>query len=185
MIYSDKNIKVSLKTDGLVFIPNLEDEQIGPASIDLRLNNVFKKLKNEVVIVDTLTTILKEDDYEIYNVDNNGFVLQPQEFVLACTKEYVNVPDNLLLRMEGKSTLARMGLMIHTAGFIDPGFEGTLTLEISNHSNLPIRLYPDMYICQVVVEQLLEKADIPYDKRKKSLYNKYNTPGLPKINNLF
>jgi len=87
--------------------------------------------------------------------------------------------------VEGKSSLARMGILVHTAGFIDPGFEGTITLEISNQSNLPIALYPNMYICQVAVEYLSSPAEVPYNKRKRSLYSKQKDPSIAKTKNLF
>jgi len=187
MIYSDENIEAAIALKELVFIPSLSKDQIGPASIDLKLGPVFKKYNNKKVkCLDLKKTKLTDKDFIISNHTNNScYVLEPQEFILACTKEYVKVPSHLLLRMEGKSTLARMGLMIHTAGFIDPGFEGTLTLEISNHSNIPIVLYPDMYICQVAVEELRTPSATPYNKRKKSLYSRSKKPGQPNINNLF
>jgi len=92
---------------------------------------------------------------------------------------------DISLYSKGKSTLARMGILVHTAGFVDPGFEGTLTLEISNQSNLPIALYPEMYICQIAVEYLSSPAEIPYNKRKKSLYAKSAGPKAADTSNLF
>jgi dCTP deaminase len=89
------------------------------------------------------------------------------------------------LKVEGKSTLARMGILVHTAGFVDPGFEGTLTLEISNQSNLPVALYANMHICQIAVEYVSSPVEIPYNKRKKSLYSKSQGPKTAKTNNLF
>jgi len=114
-----------------------------------------------------------------------AFILHPNNFILASTKEYIKVPDDMVLKVEGKSTLARMGILVHTAGFVDPGFEGTLTLEISNQSNLPVALYPDMHICQIAVEILSSPAEVPYNKRKKSLYSKAKGPIAAKTNNLF
>jgi dCTP deaminase len=111
--------------------------------------------------------------------------LHPNSFVLAATLEYVKVPSDLVLRVEGKSTLARMGILVHTAGFVDPGFEGTLTLEISNQSEIPVALYPGMYICQIAVEYLSSPAEVPYNKRKKSLYSKQKYPQVAKLENLF
>ena len=110
--------------------------------------------------------------------------MHPNNFVLVNTKEYIKVPDNIVLRVEGKSTLARMGILVHTAGFIDPGYEGTITLEVSNQSDIPVALYPGMYICQVAVENLSSRAEMPYNKRKKSLYSKAKEPLPAKTNNL-
>jgi len=81
-----------------------------------------------------------------------GFILHPNRFVLVSSKEFMALSNRIAVRAEGKSSLARMGLLVHTAGFVDPGFEGTLTLEISNQAEIPIVLYPDMYICQIAVE---------------------------------
>jgi len=97
----------------------------------------------------------------------------------------VKVPDNIILRVEGKSTLARMGILVHTAGFVDPGFEGNLTLEISNQSNLAVALYPNMYICQIAVETLSTPAQSPYNKRKRSLYHRQKGPTEARLKNLF
>jgi len=91
----------------------------------------------------------------------------------------------MVLRIEGKSTLARMGVLTHSAGFVDPGFEGTLTLEISNQADIPVILYPDMYICQVSLEYLSSPAEVPYNKRKKSLYHRSIGPKTPDTKNLF
>ena len=187
MILSDRDIKKLIKNGKLIFKPKLTKDQIGPASIDLKLGPIFKSfnvakhhlldikrgLPNHEFII---TTHLKKD---------KPYILHPNSFVLAATLEYVRVPDDIVLRVEGKSTLARMGILVHTAGFVDPGFEGTLTLEISNQSELPVALYPGMYICQIAVEYLSSPAEIPYNKRKKSLYSKQKEPTVAKTKNLF
>lgn len=187
MILSDRDIKKVIKEGKLVFKPNLSNDQIGPASIDLKLGPVFKSFDiSKQSLLDTkrgfpdkkfiISRRLKEDE---------SFILHPTDFVLASTKEYVKVSNDLVLKMEGKSTLARMGILVHTAGFVDPGFEGTLTLEISNQSDLPVVLYPEMYICQIAVEYLSSPAEVPYNKRKKSLYSKAKEPMIAKVDNLF
>jgi dCTP deaminase len=187
MILSDRDIKKIIKSKKLIFKPKLNKNQIGPASIDLKLGPVFKKFNiSKQCLLDTKKE-LPDNDFIITKKvkPNESFILHPNDFVLASTKEYIKVPDNIVLKVEGKSTLARMGILVHTAGFVDPGFEGTLTLEISNQSDLPVALYADMYICQIAVEYLSSPAEIPYNKRKKSLYSKSKGPKTAKTKNLF
>lgn len=186
MALSDRDIKKIIKEGKLVFIPKLKTDQIGPASIDLKLHNEFKLFHiNELSLLDPKKGLPHEFMMTETKKDGEAFILHPNEFVLASTKEYVKVPNNILLRVEGKSTLARMGILVHTAGFVDPGFEGTLTLEISNQANLPVAIYPDMYICQIAVEYLSSPAEVPYNARKKSLYSKAKGPMAAKVKNLF
>lgn len=187
MILSDRDIKKIIKSKKLIFKPSLSKNQIGPASIDLKLGSIFKKFNiSKQSLLDTKKKLPDKDFIITRKIKaNEPFILHPNDFILASTKEYVKVPDDMILKMEGKSTLARMGILVHTAGFVDPGFEGTLTLEISNQSNLPVALYIDMYICQIAVEYLSSPVEIPYNKRKKSLYSKSQGPKTAKTNNLF
>jgi len=187
MILSDRDIKKLIKEKKLVFKPELTADQIGPASIDLKLSPVFKSFNISKHYLLDVKKGLPNKDFVITQKlkKDESFILHPNSFVLAATQEYVVVPDNIILRVEGKSTLARMGILVHTAGFVDPGFEGTITLEISNQSNLPVALYPEMYICQIAVEYLSSPAKVPYNKRKKSLYSKQKEPTLAKTKNLF
>ncbi|NMA30288.1 MAG: dCTP deaminase [Candidatus Methanofastidiosa archaeon] len=187
MILSDRDIQKVIKNNQLVFKPKLNPKQIGPASIDLKLGPIFKKFNiSKQCILDTKKELPDKDFIITLKVKpKEPFILHPNDFVLASTKEYIKVPDDIVLKVEGKSTLARMGILVHTAGFVDPGFEGTLTLEISNQSNLPVALYADMYICQIAVEKLSSSALVPYNKRKKSLYSKSQGPKIAKTNNLF
>lgn len=186
MILSDRDIKKIIRDGKLIFEPKLNTDQIGPASIDLKLGSELKVFH---IAKQSLLDPKKElpvDLMETHKIKKGErFILHPNNFVLASTKEYMKVPDNIVLRAEGKSSLARMGILVHTAGFVDPGFEGTLTLEISNQSNLAVALYPDMYICQVAVEYLSSPAEKPYNKRKKSLYSKSKGPVAAKTKNLF
>ena len=113
------------------------------------------------------------------------FILHPDSFILASTVEKIKVPDNIVVRVEGKSSLGRIGLLVHTAGFIDPGFKGNLTLQLSNQSNVAIAIYPGMYICQIACEFLSSPAEVPYNKRKKSLYMNSNGSKQANTKNLF
>jgi len=187
MILSDHDIKKIIKEKKLIFKPNLTPDQIGPASIDLKLGPVFKSFNIAKHYLLDIKKGLPDKNFIITKrlKPNEPYILHPNSFVLAATEEYIKVPDNIVLRVEGKSTLARMGILVHTAGFVDPGFEGTLTLEISNQSNLPVALYPKMYICQIAVEYLSSPAKIPYNRRKKSLYSKQKEPTTAKVKNLF
>ena|SRR3989344_1913268 len=186
MILSDRDIKKIIKGGRLVFKPKLNANQIGPASIDLKLSPIFKVFHPERNSLLDIKKELPKDFYKTYKLkDEESFVLHPNNFVLASTVEYIKMPADLVVRVEGKSSLARMGILVHSAGFVDPGFEGTLTLEISNQSNIAVALYPNMHICQIAVEYLSSPAEVPYNKRKKSLYSKQKGPMGVKMKNLF
>ncbi|MDA2922343.1 dCTP deaminase [Patescibacteria group bacterium AH-259-L07] len=186
MILSDRDIKKVISEKKLLFKPPIDPRQIGPASIDLKLGPVFKYYQIEKHDLLDPKKELPADLTEDQIIKKGAYlILHPHSFVLASTKEYIQVPDTMIVRVEGKSTLARMGILIHTAGFVDPGFSGTLTLEISNQSNVAVKLYPDMYICQIVVEYLSSPAEVPYNKRKTSLYSKSKGPVEAKTSNLF
>lgn len=171
MILSDRDIRAAIKDRRLAFSPKLDVDQIGPASIDMKLDGTFKVFNTaRMSLIDVRQPLPNEFLESVVRKKNEPFILHPGDFVLASTKEYITVGDDLVVRVEGKSSLARIGILVHTAGFIDPGFEGTITLEISNQSNVAVALYPDMYICQFAVHQMSSPAEVPYNKRKKSLY---------------
>lgn len=185
---SDHDIKKLLKkrANGLRITPGLEPRQIGPASIDLRLGDTFLVFKRGHHLELNPRTGIPGDFMERIVLNRERpFVLHSNNFVLASTVEHVTVPNDHVLRVEGKSTLARMGILVHTAGFIDPGFFGNITLEISNHADLPVLLYPGMFICQIAVHKLSSKADVPYHKRKRSLYHGGKGPAAASTKNLF
>jgi len=187
MALSDRDIKKAIKEKRLVFRPRLiVSDQIGPASIDLRLGNIFKVFHTEKhSLLDIRKGLPKDFTKTIKLKKDEAFIVHPSNFVLASTKESIKVSDDMIVRVEGKSSLARMGILVHTAGFIDPGFEGDITLEISNQSNLAVAIYPNMYICQIACEYLSSPAEVPYNKRKKSLYHKQSGPREADIGNLF
>ena len=186
MVLSDRDIKKSIKEKGLVFTPKLSSDQIGPASIDLRLGDTFKVFHIERHgLLDTREGLPK-DFIKTYKMKKNErFILHPGSFVLASTIESIKVPDNMIVRLDGKSSLGRMGLLVHTAGFIDPGYEGNITPQISNQSNVAIAIYPGMYICQIACEYLTSPSEVPYNKRKKSLYMNSNVSKQANTKNLF
>ena len=186
MILSDRDLKKAIKAGRLEFKPKLNPNQIGPASIDLKLGPDFKTFHtSRLSILDPKNGLPKDFMDSFHLKGKEAFILHPGSFVLASTREYIKVPDDILVRVEGKSTLARIGVLVHTAGFVDPGFEGAITLEISNQSNVAVALYPEMYICQIAAHLLSSPAEVPYNKRKKSLYLKARTTGAANPRNLF
>ena len=162
MILSDRTIKAELEA-GRVIIEPLDPSCIQPSSVDLHLDDTFRVFKNHtrrVIDVKEDQTDLTE---EVKIPDGEAFVLHPGEFALGATFERVGLPDDLVGRIEGKSSLGRLGLLIHTtAGFVDAGWDGYLTLELSNVANLPITLYPGMKIGQISFIQMTTSADVPY-----------------------
>ncbi|MFB6265730.1 MAG: dCTP deaminase, partial [Candidatus Nanohaloarchaea archaeon] len=100
-----------------------------------------------------------------------GVIIHPGEFILGSSLETVNVPDDLVARVEGRSSYGRLGIVVHaTAGFVDPGFEGQITLEMQNLGNAPVRVYPEDRICQVVFETMTSEAETPYGEKKNAKY---------------
>lgn len=162
MILSDRTITEQLAA-GRITIEPLADGAIQPSSVDLRLDRYFRVFMNH-----TMGCIDVKEDLaaltELVEIDADGvFILHPGEFVLGCTLERVSLPDDLVGRLEGKSSLGRLGLLIHsTAGFVDAGWQGQLTLELSNVATLPITLYPGMKIGQISFIAMSSPADNPY-----------------------
>jgi len=161
-MYSDGAIRRLLASGELVVDP-IEDSQIQPSSVDVRLDHDFRVFRNHTLgSLDPLD--LPGGLTESVNMpDGDAFVLHPGEFVLGSTLERVGLADDLVARVEGKSSLGRIGLLIHaTAGFIDPGFSGQITLELSNVASLPIKLWPGMRIGQLSFMGLDAPAQRPY-----------------------
>jgi dCTP deaminase len=174
MLLSDKEIKKYILEKKIILKPLPDfNSQLGPASLDIRLGNEFRIFNsNKKPYIDPkdpdtflgLTKLVKIKD-------NEKFILHPREFVLGVTLEEINLPANIGARIEGRSSWGRLGLIVHsTAGYIDPGFKGRLTLEMSNIGNIPIILYPGLRICQLAFELLSSPAENPYSKRKNSKY---------------
>lgn len=162
MILSDVSIRKALAEGRIVIDPLLEGG-IQPSSVDLRLDRYFRVFRNDTTpFIDPKQP--QEDLTELVTVDEDrAFILHPGEFVLASTLERVTLPDDLASRLDGKSSLGRMGLLTHaTAGFVDAGWDGHLTLELSNVATLPIALYPGMKIGQISFFQMTTSAEHPY-----------------------
>lgn len=159
---SDRSLREALDS-GRIEVDPLASKAIQPSSIDLRLDHQFRIFRNHTrAIIDVKEDL--SDLTEMVEMDpDQPFILHPGEFVLGSTLERVKVPDDLVARIEGKSSLGRLGLLIHsTAGFVDAGWNGQLTLELSNVASLPITLYPGMKIGQISFMQMTTPAEQPY-----------------------
>jgi len=164
VILSDRTLREQLAAGRIVVDP-LDESLIQPSSIDVRISNLFRVFRNHTQgVIDVKLDM--EGLTELIEIPAEGdepFMLHPGEFVLGSTLERIAVPDDLVGRVEGKSSLGRLGLLIHsTAGFIDAGFDGHITLELANVASLPITLYPGMKIGQVSFMQMTAPADRPY-----------------------
>jgi dCTP deaminase len=182
VILSDGSIREAIEAGRIVIEP-LGENAIQPSSVDVRVGRTFRVFANhrhpfiDVRADQELTEVVEVTDDE-------PFILHPGEFVLGTTHEKVTIPDDLVARLEGKSSLARLGLLIHsTAGFVDAGWSGELTLELSNVANLPITLYPGMKIGQLAFFQLDRPAEHPYGSRE--LGSKYQGQEGPTASRYF
>ncbi|GAA2666524.1 dCTP deaminase [Actinosynnema pretiosum subsp. pretiosum] len=166
VLLSDRDLRGEVESGRLVVEP-FDDSLVQPSSIDVRLDRFFRVFNNTrythidpAIQQDDLTSLVETEG-------DDPFVLHPGEFVLGSTYEQVTLPDDLAGRLEGKSSLGRLGLLTHsTAGFIDPGFTGHITLELSNVANLPITLWPGMKIGQLCLFRLSSAAEFPYGSRE-------------------
>jgi dCTP deaminase len=162
MVLSDRTIRRLLE-EGEIEIDPYDDDLVQPSSVDVRVDRFFRVFRNSrYPYIDVKEPM--EDLTELVEIDGpEPFILHPGEFVLGSTLERIRLPDDLVARLEGKSSLGRLGLLIHsTAGFIDPGWDGHVTLELSNVANLPITIYHGMKIGQLSFVQLTEPAEAPY-----------------------
>src|SRR5277367_86421 len=161
MVLSDRTI-ARLLAEGQIEIDPYDDALLQPSSVDVRVDRYFRVFRNNLYpYIDVKAQ--QEALTELVEIDEEPFILHPGEFVLGSTLERVRLPDDLVARLEGKSSLGRLGLLIHsTAGVIDAGWDGHLTLELSNVANLPITLYPGMKIGQISFLQMTTPADHPY-----------------------
>jgi dCTP deaminase len=162
VILSDRTIREELAAGRIVIDP-FDEAMVQPSSVDVRLDRYFRVFLNHTMPVIDVKKDLEELTRLVDIDDERAFILHPGEFVLGSTFERVAVPDDMVARIEGKSSLGRLGLLIHsTAGFIDAGFDGHITLELSNVANLPITLYPGMKIGQISFLRMTTPADVPY-----------------------
>jgi dCTP deaminase len=162
VLLSDRDIRAQIESKRVGVEPFAES-MIQPSSVDVRLDKFFRVFENHKYEVIDPALEQPELTREIVAEDGEAFILHPGEFVLASTYEVITLPDDIAGRLEGKSSLGRLGLLTHsTAGFIDPGFSGHITLELSNVANLPVKLYPGMKIGQLCLIKLSSAAEHPY-----------------------
>lgn len=180
MILSDRDLKARLASGSIVIEPLDDPElQVQPASVDLRLGNKFMVYKlPHVACIDSRDPMSVNGYTEEFTIpEGEGFILQPGEFALGSTLERVSVPNDLVARVEGRSSIGRIAIVVHaTAGFIDPGFDGEITLELSNLGRCAVRLYPGMRISQVVFHTMTSPAERPYGAARGSKYQGQRGP---------
>ncbi len=181
MILSDVDIKREIKQKRLVVSP-FNSKSVQPASYDVTLGSEFRIFKNsQKAYLD-----IKEDFsgfMELIKIPSGKpLIVHPGEFLLGTTLEKFKLPDNLVAQLMGRSSIGRLGIIVHaTAGFVDPGFEGYLTLEMTNVANIPIALYPGMRIGQVSFTRLSSPAKNPYSPKRGSKYSGQKGPTVSKI----
>ena len=174
MVLSDKDIKFSLKKGRIKIkpAPNIK-EQLGSNSIDLRLGNIFRIFDHsKYAFIDPFEKNIGEEvTREVKIKPKEPFIIQPGVFVLGTTIEYIELPDDLVGSLEGRSSIGRLGIVVHsTAASIECGFKGKITLELANMGKMPVALYSGMRICAVSFMQMSSPAEIPYYKKKSAKY---------------
>jgi len=185
MILSDTDILARLREGDLVIDPLADvDQQVQPASVDLRLGSEFLEFQrtNIPCIHPTREGEVSEYIAETVVDDGDEFILHPGDFVLGTTRERVEIPHDLVANVEGRSSLGRLAVVVHaTAGFVDPGYRGQVTLELSNLGTAPVALTPGMRVSQLVFTELSSPADRPYGTDRGSKYQDQQGPQASRI----
>lgn len=185
MVLSDRDLKKALKASHIIITPMPDfAEQLGSCSVDLRLGSSFRVFEHsKFAYIDPFDKESKAAvTREIVVAKNERFIIQPGDFVLATTVERVEIPDDMTARLEGRSSIGRLGVVIHsTAGSIECGFKGNITLEIANMGKMPVALHPGMRICSLAFEMLTSPAEVPYYKKKGAKYVEQAGPDESKI----
>lgn len=185
MILSDRDIKQSLKDNKIKISPPPDlATQLGSCTLDLRLGNSFRVfIHNRTPFLDPLKPETFDDvTQEVTIPDGEFFTMHPGQFVLGMTKEYVEMPDDLTGHLEGRSSMGRLGIVIHsTAANIECGFRGNITLELANMGGFPVLLHPGMRICALSFSQLTSPAEVPYYKKKSAKYVGQTAPLASRI----
>lgn len=182
MILSDRDIKKAIAEGRIEVSSPLEDhlKNIHASSMDFRLGKYFKVYEHSKhAVLDPLKMDSFEGLTKMVEINDPAepFIVHPGDFVLGVTLEKVKLPTDMVARVEGRSSLGRLGIIIHsTAGFIDAGFEGTITLEITNINRMPVALYPGMRVCQLAFEMMSSEADVPYNLKSSSKYQGQSLP---------
>jgi dCTP deaminase len=179
MVLSDRDIKRYIAEGKIKISPELPAEQYGSCSVDFRLGNEFSVFEHSrFAFVDPRhKTGIEEMMRRVIVAPGDPFILQPRDFVLAITEEKLELDSEVLGRLEGRSSLGRLGIIVHgTAGLFDPGWTGKATLELSNLSRMPVALYPGMRICSFTFEQLSTPVDVPYRDKPGNKYAGQDSP---------
>ena len=185
MVLSDRDIKKAIASGRIKIRPKPNfASQLSACKLDLRLGNLYRVFNHSKTpyidpqnpkTIEGLTT-------EIRVGSGEAFTIHPGEFILAVTHEYIEMPDDLTGELEGRSSIGRLGVIVHsTAANIDPGFRGHITLELGNMSRIPVMLRPGMRICSIVFDELTSPAEIPYYKKKTAKYVGQKSPEASKI----
>ncbi len=184
MILSDKDVLAAVK-EGKIKIKPFEEENVMPIGVDLRLGNEFRIFKmDHKSHIDPSNPQVGDTTYLVKAEDGKPFMVHPGDFILGVTREFVELPDDIAGRIDGRSSLGRLGIIVHsTAGHVDPGFAGKLTLEISNIGKLPVALYPGMKFCSLIFEKTSTPVEHSYKKVGK--YVGATEPGVSKISEEF
>lgn len=185
MILSDRDIQQALRNRRIVISPKINvTTQLGSCSVDLRLGKQFRVFEHsKFAFIDPNNPKLATDMMkEVKLRDGDPFILQPGDFVLATTMETITLPDDLVGRLEGRSSLGRLGIVVHsTASIFDPGWSGMVVMELGNLGRMPVALVPGMRICSMTFEELSSPAQVPYSAKKSAKYRGQKTPLASRI----
>lgn len=183
MILSDRDIKKAIKTGKIKITPKIDEKiQLGSCSVDLKLGNIFRVFNHsKCAFIDTREKI-KNLTKKVVVKKDEPFIMQSGEFVLASTLEKLELGDDLLARLEGRSSLGRLGITIHsTAAVFEPGWRGKVVMELGNLGKMPVALYPGMRVCSLTFEKLTSPAQVPYYKKKGAKYIDQKEPTPSKL----
>lgn len=185
MILSDRDIEKAIKTGRIIITPSIRVKtQLGSCSVDLRLGKQFRVFNHsKFAYIDPNNPKLATDMMgEVRLWDGEPFILQPGDFVLATTVESITIAVDLIGRLEGRSSLGRLGIVVHsTASIFEPGWSGVVVMELGNLGRMPVALYPGMRICSMTFEELSSPARVPYSKKKTAKYIGQNAPLASRI----
>lgn len=185
MILSDRDIKLAIKSGRIRLTPKPNyNKQLGSCSIDLHLGNKFRVFKHSSYPFIDLKGKIEVDKImkELTILKDEPFIMQPGDFVLATTEEKLELADDLLGRIEGRSSLGRLGIIVHgTASIFDPGWTGKPTMELGNLGVMPVALYPGMRICAFTFEEVSSRVEVPYRLKKNNKYSGQTSPLASKL----
>ena len=180
MVLSDRDIKTALAEKRIVITPRPDlKTQLGSCSLDLRLGNIFRIFEHSKYpyIDPSEKDFSNEITRKVVIRNGREFIIQPGDFVIAATLERVSLPDNMMGRLEGRSSLGRLGIVVHsTASIFDPGWDGNCVLELGNLGRMAVKLTPGMRICAMSFEELSSPAEVPYNRKHRAKYKIQKEP---------